>query len=205
MLQSIVVVGVTLLVIGFSLTQSLFRDVETSQTSQFVVGTLDLSVVSQHNTAAESIQVTNIGSLDSSTGSKTWVIKNTGSLPGKLTISLDKVVNQDNGCNEPEALVDTSCDNPGVGQGELGDAIALQLSLDGQQLANPVVATTLGPTSQAQFAQQWTNSVGKLTIPPGAQQEMILSWSIAPGNHENELQSDSVKFDVIFDLQQMTI
>lgn len=204
-IQSIFVISFTLAIVGYTLTQSLFRDTETSDTSQFVVGTLDMDLTAQNGSAAESISVTNFGTPGSLNGGKTWKITNIGSLPGELSMSVLNLVNNENGCNEPEALVDVTCENPGTDQGELGAVITATVFLDDGVHPDPVIVSTLEPGSQENFALQWLTNAGTVSLPAGDSVEVQLTWSSDANSFENEIQSDSIMFDVVFDLEQVPV
>ncbi|OGJ15751.1 MAG: hypothetical protein A2632_02235 [Candidatus Pacebacteria bacterium RIFCSPHIGHO2_01_FULL_46_16] len=204
-IQSIFVISFTLAIVGYTLTQSLFSDVETSDTSRFVVGTLDMDVVAPNGSSAESIAVTNFGGPDSLTGGKTWKITNVGSLPGELSMSLANLVNNENGCNEPEALVDVTCENPGLGQGELGAVITATVLLDDGVHPDPIIVSNLATSAQEEFALQWVTNAGKINLPAGDSLEVQLSWSSEVTSFANEIQSDSVMFDIVFDLEQVPV
>ncbi|MDA1079719.1 MAG: hypothetical protein O2840_03485 [bacterium] len=204
-IQSIFVISFTLAIAGYTLTQSLFRDSETSDTGQFVVGTLDMDLTAENGTAAESITVTNFGEPGSLTGGKTWKITNVGTLPGELSMSVVNLVNNENGCNEPEALVDGTCENPGTGQGELGAVITAKVFLDDGVHPDPVVISTLAPGTEGNFALQWLTNAGVVALPAGDSVEIELTWSSDVNSFQNEIQSDSVIFDAVFDLEQVAI
>jgi hypothetical protein len=203
LLKSLFVITVTVSISGFALTQSLFRDTERSENSSFVVGTLDLSVDGQNGTQAESITVTNIGSSGAQSSGKTWVIKNVGTLPGKLLLYVDNLINYENGCNDPEQVVDLTCDNPGPNSGELGGAIRATVSYKQSGTTTPVVSTSLSTPNATQFSEQWVATAGSVVIPPGGTIEVTFNWSVAESSYENEIQSDSTAFDIIFDLKQV--
>ncbi|MBP9819250.1 hypothetical protein KBC79_00775 [Candidatus Woesebacteria bacterium] len=203
-IQSVIVITITLTIAGAALTQSLYRDIKQSDRSQFAMGTLDLLLNDENNMAATSIEIANIGEKDSLEGSKLWVVKNNGSLPGKLSVDISNLVSQENGCNEPEALIDSTCDDPGVGLGELGSATHITLAMDDGQSVETLVVSDLGPTGLASFQQQWLEQVGKIVLPPGKSVDFILSWDIRGDEQSNQLQSDSLAFDVTFILNQMS-
>jgi len=170
-----------------------------------VVGTLDMEVNMPNGSAAQSIAVTNFGELGSLSGGKTWKITNVGTLPGELTMSIANLVNTENGCNEPEALVDVTCENPGVGQGELGVAIIATIFLDDGVHPDPVIVSNLATTSQDNFALQWVTNAGVVRLAAGESVEVQLSWASDGANFANEIQSDSVIFDAVFDLEQVPV
>ncbi|MBP7875572.1 hypothetical protein KA012_01075 [Candidatus Woesebacteria bacterium] len=203
-IQSLIVITITLTIAGAALTQSLYRDIQQSDRSQFAMGTLDLLLNDENNMAASSIEISNIGERDSLEGSKIWVVKNNGSLPGKLSVDISNLVSQENGCNEPEALIDSTCADPGVGLGELGAATLITLEMDDGKTIQSLVTTDLGPNGLANFQQQWLDQVGKIVLPPGKSVSFILSWTIQGDEQSNQLQSDSLAFDVTFILNQIT-
>ena len=185
---------------GYAASRALFTDTEGTNDSSFTVGTLDMDVDGENGTEFERFDVTNIGADGTVNGGKTWTVNNTGSLPGKLTFSLASLENQENGCNEPEALADTTCDDPGPDQGELGNAIATIVTLDDAQ----VVSSNLATVNQDVYATDWVANAGVVTIPAGGSVVVKMNWSTDPQAYGNEIQSDSLSFDVAFNLEQVT-
>jgi len=196
----IVIVGVA--AVGLASTQALFRDVEQSQQGVFVVGTLDMTV-KEGGEVAESIVVNNIGESATTNGGKTWTINNVGSLPGKLTFKLENVQNFENGCNEPESLVDASCNDPGESEGELGQSISTVVSLDQGEGFQPVVAANLASDQANQYFDQWQANAGRVIIPASGSVDVKFEWSADQYSLGNEVQSDSIMFDVVFELEQI--
>lgn len=203
LIKSIFIIALTLSIFGFALTQSLFRDTETSNTGMFLVGTLDMEVGSANGSSAESLVVTNFGKTDVIKGSKTWHINNIGSLPGELEFALENSIDRENGCNEPESLVDTTCDNPGDGQGELGAVIATTVSVTQHNTTKQIISSNLSPLSLQSYADQWVANAGKIIIPPGESVTVTLSWNAENSQFANEVQSDQVSFDIVFQLSQV--
>jgi len=198
----VMIIGVA--VIGLASTQALFRDVEQSQRGVFVVGTLDMNVEEPNGQVAESIVVSNVGESSTLEGGKTWVVRNVGSLPGRLNFSLDNIRNIENGCNEPEALVDATCGNSGVGEGELGQNIQTQVTLTTNNSATPVILATLATDQAGLYKEQWVANVKNRIIPPGDSVEVTFTWQADNYAFGNEVQSDSVMFDVVYELEQVT-
>ena len=182
---------------GYRASLALFSDTETNTESSFQAGTLDLDVDS-NNQGFDSFQVSNIGTDGTVSGGKTWTITNVGSLPGILTFSVDTLVNRENGCNEPESKADTTCDSPGDGQGELGNALSTTVRVNGSQ----VVASNLATANQGQYASQW-DSAGQVIIPAGQSVEVNMNWETNPSQYGNEIQSDGLSFDIGFLLTQV--
>jgi predicted ribosomally synthesized peptide with SipW-like signal peptide len=185
-------------VLGFFGTRALFSDRETGTGSEFTMGTLDMDVDGQNGTEVEAFVVDNIGQEGDISGGKTWTINNTGSLPGRLYFKLDNVVNTENGCNEPEGEADTTCDDPGDGQGELGGVITAEVLLDGTQVAS----STLETANQSVIGDTW-EGLSPVTIPPGGSKTVTMEWATAQEDYGNEIQSDSLTFDTVFDLIQV--
>ena len=190
-------------VVGFQVSSALFRDAERSEDSTFTVGTLDMNVDGNNGTAFDNIVVGNIGVDGVVSGTKTWTINNTGSVPGNLTFSMLQLRNYENGCNEPEALVDTSCTTPGLGEGDLGNAVTTVVSLDQGTGFAPVVNSNLATDNQGAYATQWNTNAGTITVGAGQSVQVKMDWSTSPADYGNEIQSDSLDFDLQFDLLQV--
>ncbi len=190
-------------VVGFMTTQALFIDRETSGENQFVVGTLDMTVSGESSTQADTLTVQGIGAQHITNGGKRWNIKNVGTLPGELHFAVTNIHNLENGCNEPEALVDTTCADPGDNQGELGQHITTTVSLKDGGSSTTLFSHILSTQGSETFAQLWQEKAGKVIIPPGETKTVELSWSVAESHFENEVQSDSVTFATTFQLRQV--
>ena len=186
---------------GYYGSQALFTDTETSTTAKFTVGTLDLDVDGNNGQAFDNFQVSNIGADGTLEGGRTWTINNTGSLPGRLTFALADLVNYENGCNEPEALIDDSCETPGPGQGDLGPVVNATV------LLNDKVAVTanLADSSMGAYESQWLTNLtpGERIIPPGGSVTVTMNWTVDHDSYGNEIQSDSLDFDTVFTLDQV--
>ncbi len=190
-------------VIGFMATQALFIDRETSQDSSFVVGTLDMNVTGPGSQQAESLQVTSLGAQNIVSGGKSWTINNVGTLPGRFYLELTNIKNLDNGCNEPEALEDSSCGTPGEGQGELGAQIATTIKITEDNTERTIFTSNLSDAAVSQYQTFWRNNAGEVIIPPGKSLVITLDWSTENSSFTNAIQSDSVTFDVLFNLRQV--
>lgn len=112
LLISVFVIGILALSIGWG-TYSLFSDTETSSGNIFTAATLDLEVGSS---PVMVITLNNMKPGDD-TGYYKWILKNVGTIPGKLSVTFSAMINDDNGLTEPESACDTT---GGAGQGELG-------------------------------------------------------------------------------------
>jgi len=191
-----------------NLTSALFTDTERTEDSTFTAGTLDINVDEHDGTVFDNIVVSNIGVDGTVSGGKTWTINNTGSVPGNLVMRVMSVVNNENGCNEPESLVDETCDDPGPDQGELGGVVTTAVILDddatGPNASVTVANSTLATADADQYLSQWNANAGVVTIPAGGSLTVTMNWSNDPASYGNEIQSDSLTFDVQFDIEQVT-
>lgn len=196
-LISLAIVGV---VGSFSyfVTQAYFSDKKTSAGNTFAVGTLNLEVGGLAGANVEPFVISDIGS-GINNGSKIWKIKNTGSLPGQFSASLDNVSNSENGCNEPEKETDVTCDNPGSHQGELGKYIKVTYYFNGVKKVESYM------TEDASLAinNLWNAVNPLIVLKPGEEAELKMDW-VADNNYGNEIQSDSLNFDMSFSLKQLT-
>ena len=197
-----IILGILVLmaVVGstYAVTRAFFTDTESSTGSTFTVGTLDLEVGGANGSNVEPFVIENIGNTGDISGSKVWTVNNTGSLPGRIYFKLDNVVNYENGCNEPEALVDLTCLDPGPGEGEMGGAVTIHAYLDGVEKASSTLATV----NQDVIGNTWT-SLSAMNIPAGGSVQIMLDWATSQDVYGNEIQSDSITFDVGFDLVQI--
>lgn len=181
----------------YTATSALLSDTSEQQGNTFSVGTLQLDVAANSG-AIEPIQIENLGTLENSSGSRTWTIQNSGNLKGKLGFGLENVLNNENGCNEPEAKVDASCDDPGIGMGELGNTVYLTITYNNQE----IITHPLNQDSITQIDTAWS-ALENTELLGGEQGELTISWTTNHDEYGNEVQSDSLTFDVWFDLQQV--
>jgi len=180
---------------GFTATRAFFRARVQSTDSSFTVGTLDLSVNDKQE-AVDNFVVEGIGTYGDISGSKTWTVKNVGSLPGRLYFSLANLDNQENGCNRAETADEATCADDSIG--ELGGVVNTKVSVDGTSM----VETTLANANQDEYATQW-NAQPEIIIPAGESVEVTLEWSAGQADYDNSIQSDSLTFDTVFDLVQL--
>jgi len=167
----------------------------TVSSSKFTMGTLDLDVAS-NGQKLEPFVIDNIGENGNISGTKTWTVKNTGTLPGRLLIRLQNVVNEENGCNDQEKLAEPNCEADN--EGEMGAVIPIKVALDGVEK----VQSTLATADQAKIGNDW-NALPPVIIDPGQQKTITISWNVNEDQYGNEIQSDSVEFDVDFRLIQL--
>jgi len=195
-------------------TVAYFSDTETSTGNTFSAGTLNLQVGKDDPTSVK-IELSNMKPGDKSNAA-TWLVKNTGSIAGKLTVGVGAITNNENGCIEPEG--DDSCNTT---NGELGAnlkvAFWMDVDKDGSWSSGDYYLTSGGNKIP------W--ATGETTLPPAAYdilnnygsktwtyvQENIAGSSEAgnfrveydlPDGTGNIIQSDSSVFDITFTLNQ---
>lgn len=163
----------------------------------FSVGTLDLSVTDAGGGASQAFVIDNLGSDPNPKGSKAWLVKNTGTLVGKLTLATATLTSWENGCNSQESPVDGTCSSPGEGEGELGGVIRARVLINERE----VVPWTNAFKDKEALAAVW-QSVPPVVLSGGDSAKLTLDWEIRPEDYGNEIQSDSLEFNVTVNLEQ---
>ncbi|MDA1338055.1 MAG: hypothetical protein O2871_01700 [bacterium] len=181
-------------------TFALFKDQEINTGSEFKVGTLELEVNGSNNSEITAFNIQDIGSGEELGGEQLWTLKNKGTLPGKLVVSLINVADKENGCNAPESKVDQTCSSPGIGEGELGKIIIINTYINGKIKSS----TKLTEADIKNMKLIWETESPTI-ISAGSSVEVKMSWLVEGDHYGNEIQSDSVNFDVQFDLEQISI
>ena len=182
---------------SFILTKAYFTDKKTSNGNTFTVGTLNLEVGDSQNNQVEPFVISNLGNGEI-TGQKVWKLKNTGSLPGQLFININNILNNENGCNTPESEVDQTCNNPGVGEGELGNVISANFYINNVSK----ISVPLNENGVKTLSDYWNNNTNVLVLEPNQEVELKIEW-FESSFYGNEIQSDSLSFDLNFSLQQV--
>ena len=137
----------------------------------------------------------NLGDDANISGTKTYTIKNTGTLPGRLMLRLQNVANLENGCNDPETADEPNCANDT--EGELGALINLQIARDGTNVVNSTLATA----NVGKVGNDWAG-LTPIILQPDETTDVTLSWNLGRDEYGNNVQSDSVGFDANFRLIQ---
>lgn len=185
----------------YGVTRAFLSARQTATGSKIVVGTLDMDVDGKRGSAVEIVTDENIGTEGNINGSKTWTVNNKGTLPGRLYFRVQGVVNNENECNEPEGLIDTSCgsDAVGAGLGELGEKITFKV-----YAGDTLVSTTNLTDADAVTIRNAWNALPAVTIAAGGSQTVKIEYSMGENDYGNEVQSDSTVFNTRFDLVQTT-
>ncbi len=192
---SIIVIGVVAsLAIGG--TYAYFTATRTTSANKFTAGTLDLNVAASTGELTPFV-IENMGEGTNISGTKTWTIKNTGSLPGRLLLNLQNVVNSENGCNDQEKIADPTCDATGK-EGDLGKVVNLKIKLGDADKVN----STLAADQQAKIGTDWA-ALEPIILQPSEQKTVTAYWTTDESSYGNEIQSDAVQFDINFRLIQL--
>jgi len=190
-------VGLVILVVGGAVgaTAAYFTAQRTVSTNKFTAGTLDMNVQSD-SVVNKPFVIENMGENANISGTQTWTVKNTGSLPGRLLVRLGNLVNKENGCNDQEKDAETTCEEDATG--ELGGAITLNVALDGVDK----VSSTLATTNQSKIGSDW-NGLTPIILQPNESRTVTAHWATDESSYGNEVQSDSLEFDLNFRLVQL--
>lgn len=111
---SVLMIGLVASLVGLG-TAALFTDTETSAGNTFTAGTLNLEA-GGFGTQPMTIVVANMKPGDK-TPNYRWVLRNTGTLPGRVSVTFSPMINRENGVNRPEVRAG---DDPNSLVGELG-------------------------------------------------------------------------------------
>lgn len=126
LLFSMAMLGLTS-ALAIGATTAYFSDTESVKGNTFTAGTLDLEVDDGVSTAK--FTVANMKPGSQSIG--TWKLKNTGTINGFIDIKNIVLESRENNCTEVERSAgDTTCYNPGIGNGELEDVVSVTLFWD---------------------------------------------------------------------------
>lgn len=191
---SVTIIAIVALVGGIGTFAYMFGQRKVSG-SKFTAGTIDLDV-SSNNVKLEPFVIENMGANANISGEKTWTVKNTGTLPGRLLVRLQDLSNKDNGCNDQEKLAEPGCEADDLG--ELGGVVGLKLALDGQDK----VDSTLATANQSKIGTDW-NALTPIIVNAGETKTLRAYWAADENSYSNEVQSDSVGFDLDFRLMQI--
>ena len=182
-------------------TWAYFSDTEQSTDNSLTAGTLDLNI-DGGDTAVTMFSVSDVAPGDSGSGNCT--LTNAGSLAGELDIAFSAITNTPGaGGGEYEG-----------GSGELGANAEIAVYLDVDQSGTVTAGdiglksdgTTYDPTVALDYAtidsygsDSWNEVVAAMAA--SAADDFIVLWRV-PTGAVNDIQGDSVSFDVTFTLEQ---
>lgn len=190
-------------------TMAYFADAETSVGNSVAAGTLDLQVDDQDDPNVAHMTIEDMKPGD--TVNLYWNLTNVGSVCGQPSIEIANIVNYENGRTEPEKAVDATGGNPGAGNGELGGTLYVQMRWQTDDGWKQIRLVPWGDTFLNNLAGPYglgeiendINPIPELCEGGMVSIELRLFWmSNYSADHDNARQSDSVTFDVIFNLEQ---
>lgn len=177
-------------------TYAYFTAQRTASTNTFATGTLDLDISSGDSVNA-SLVVENLGISSNIQGNKSWTVKNSGSLPGRLLIKMQNVLNKENGCNDQEKFAEESCETDDIG--ELGNVVDMRFIVAGSE----AISSKINALEVEKFTEKW-NALSPIILQAGETKNIDVYWEAKGENYGNEIQSDSLNFDLNFGLVQVT-
>jgi predicted ribosomally synthesized peptide with SipW-like signal peptide len=210
-------IGLVLIGLTAAGTWAFFSDTETSSANTVAAGTLNLRLGAD-DPSSESFSLGNIQPGDAD-NLASWAIGNSGSLSGELYISITSVDNSENGCSE----VERSSGDSGNEDGELGGLLTLALWMDNNSDGWSRADYYLDPSDGSLEKIPWSGgsvlpdeayfpvdefslkeSPALQTLQPGITPGNFTVAYIFPdhGSTDNQAQSDSCSFDIIFSLAQ---
>lgn len=177
-------------------TYAYFTAQRTASTNTFATGTLDLDISSGGSVNA-SLVVENLGISSNIQGNKSWTVKNSGSLPGRLLIKMQNVLNKENGCNDQEKQAEANCEGDDIG--ELGNVVDMKFVVDGSD----AISSKITNAGIQEFTEKW-NTLSPIILQAGETKNIDVYWEARGENYGNEIQSDSLNFDLNFGLVQVS-
>jgi len=188
----------TVAALAVGATGAYFSDSVTSLGNTFSSGTLELNVDGVHSNVVK-FNVSNLRPGNQPKGS--YTIANVGSINGYLDIEHIAITDSENGCNAAEISAgDSTCNNPGVGEGELSSLLGLTLFVD----RNGDGWYSAGDSYIYNGMANGIASSYDLNEPINAGSSTkivaILNWWPTP--NDNLAQGDSMTLDLTFELAQ---
>lgn len=212
MLWGVLLIAVALLLITTGV-YAYFSDSEEASGNTFAAGTFNLSV-GVADPCTSSISVPALAPGDTGNAA-TWLVRNTGTISGSLSIAVGSIANSENTCYETE----TADGDAGDAQGELGANLSVALWMDILQDGawssgdyylksdGTTVAWASGTTLPAGAYDVLDNYGGEswADVQTAAGGNNMGSFRVEydlPAATNNAVQSDSSVFDITFTLAQ---
>ena len=193
---------IVLVFVGGS-TWAYFNDTESSESNSLVAGTMDLDI-DGGDTAVTTFSVSSAAPGDTGSGSST--LANSGSIAGELDITFSAITNTGgSGGSEHE---------DGVGDlgGEADMAVFIDVDSSGTWTSGDVGLKSDGTTYNHPDALEYetidsyeSDSFDAIvTLSASASDDFVVMWRI-PTTAGNDIQGDSISFDVTFTLEQADV
>jgi len=197
-LLGVMVLTLALLIGGALGTGAWFSDKETSNSNAIAAGTLDLTIDGA-NINVVKFNVVNAQPGNQPTGS--WILKNEGTVGGKLTISGVSVTETGGVATEPEAAAgDTAND------GNLGQLVNIRLYVDNAPITGYFGSEdTMFYNGPLAGLNATAFNALNLSLPAGASVRInaVIDWWSHDGDVDNKGQGDTASFDINFLLTQI--
>lgn len=191
-LLSLMMLGVTsLLAIGA--TTAYFSDTEISSGNTIVAGTLDLKLDGLDNPTTAKFNILN--ATPGIQPNRGFLLKNDGSIDGKLSISNFLVTNLENGITEPEANAGDITDI-----GELADVMNLRIFMDYNNDGSIGTGETVVYNGKIKDIPSSPILLGNLAADTEVRVGFIMDWWSTAS--DNLAQGDSMLFNIEFTLSQ---
>jgi predicted ribosomally synthesized peptide with SipW-like signal peptide len=178
-------------------TSAYLSDTETSIGNTFSAGTLDLNLDGD-NINVVKFNVSNM--VPGNQPTRSWVLKNVGTVNGYLDIENVVISGYENDCTEPEVEAgDVTC---GINEGELQNLLGVYLFVDyGNDgwfsVGDKVIYNGLAKNMPTHFELNEMLAANASTSVRG-----IINWWSTP--NDNLAQTDSMTLDLTFELSQTT-
>lgn len=184
-------------ILAIGATTAYFSDTEISSANTFTAGTLDLKL-DNGDVNVIKFSINNMSPGNQPTGS--WKLTNAGSLNGYLDIENILITSKENGCTEPEGVLDSTCGNPGIGEGELQDLVNLRLYVDKDKDGYwstgdyMIYNGATGSIASSYDLNELIPASGEVII------RAVFDWWSSP--NDNLAQGDSMEVSFAFELSQ---
>ena len=192
-------------------TSAWLSDTETSVGNTFSAGTLDLKV--DGNEGAQVVHITRINMVPHSHWSYNyggqWVLQNTGSIPGVLSMTIQNVKNGTPTCNGPKVAALAAeglpaCVPGSVTGGRLGSLMFGVWSRN--EAPWGYFSTVYTPFNSMEGVQIFPTNAdfsGILNSGDSVNTDLDLEWDTHAGTLDNTAQGDTLSFDIVFRLDQV--
>ncbi len=198
-LGSILVISLVSIILAGSYTGAFFFDTETSEGNTFTAGTLNLQVGDADPVTWSLDENVMPGDSDG----ENINVENTGTIDGFLHINFTNLLNNDITCTEPEEIAEEGDCGNDPNAGELAENLSITVYFDNDDSTNFSIGDTLiyqGMVNNTTTSLLQAKLVDSELLEAGTENFRI-DWQI-DGAVGNEVQSDSVQFDIPFELTQ---
>jgi len=199
-------------VVSIGITTAYFSDTETSEKNTMAAGTMDLNI-DEGNIAVKTMNLSNEAPGDF--GTETAVLKNVGSLDGKLDIKVEAVANYP--CTDGTYGANDGTESCTSDAGTLGANAKMALYIDvdkggtwttddiqlrpGDSADKNTGSETLSYYIINDYSNKYWNDIYAGLMGLNAEDDFVIDWEILT-TATNGIQGDAVVFDVTFILRQ---